>query len=140
MLIVMLLAGISVGTMYLVNTESSLVATGLENIQAFYAAEAAMEKMMADLSALYTSQLAPAVADIQELSDPSYQPVISGLTYPQYQYIVPNNNGEPISEIRAISSGPNEGLGAYIVPLTLAVTAAGARGVEVKMERQIQNS
>jgi hypothetical protein len=138
LLIVLLLAGFSIGMIYQVNLETQLVATDLENNQAYYAAEAAMEKMMADLSGLYAAQLAPTVADVEGLNDPGYQPAISGLTYPEYQYIVPNNNGEPISEIRSISAGPNEGLGAYIVPLTLAVTAAGARGVEVKMEREIE--
>ena len=65
MLIVMLLSGISIGMVYLVNTQSRLMATDLESTQSFYAAEAAMEKMMADLSGLYTSQLAPTVAEIK---------------------------------------------------------------------------
>jgi len=138
MLIVMLLSGISVGTMYLVNTEIRLMATDLENTQAFYAAEAAMEKMMADLSALYTSQLAPAVADIEGLDDSSFQPIISDVTYPEYKFTVPNVGGEPITDVRAISTGPNEGLTAYIVPMTLGVTASGSRGAEIKMEREIE--
>ncbi len=138
MLIVMLLSGISVGTMYLVNTEIRLMATDLENTQAFYAAEAAMEKMMADLSALYTSQLAPTVADIEGLDDPSYQPIISDVTYPEYKFTVPNVGGQPITDVRAISAGPNEGLTAYIVPMTLGVTASGSGGAEIKMEREIE--
>ena len=138
LLIVTLLAGFSVGTMYLVNMETRLVATDLENTQVFYGAEAAMEKMMSDLSAMYTSLLAPTVADIQGLSDPAYQPVLSEITYPAYRFTVPNVDGEPITETRSISAGPNEGLTAYIVPLTLAVTARGPRGAEVKMEREIE--
>ena len=61
MLIVMLLAGISAGTMYLVNTETRLVITDMEGTQAFYGAEAGMEKMMADISLLYSGVLAPTV-------------------------------------------------------------------------------
>jgi len=120
-----------------VNTETNLVATDLESTKTFYAAEASMEKMMADLSALYASRLAPTAADIQALSDSSYQPVIPNTSYPNYQFIVPNVDGEPSSETRSISSGPTEGLLAYIVPLTLTVTARGVRGSEVKMEREI---
>ncbi|MFQ5929834.1 MAG: pilus assembly PilX N-terminal domain-containing protein, partial [Acidobacteriota bacterium] len=138
MLIVILLAGISVGTMYVVNMESRLGATDLENTQGFYAAEAAMEKMISDLNALYASVLAPTVTDIEGLSDSSYQPAISSTTYPQYQFIVPNVGGEPTVEVRSISSGPNQGLLAYITPLTLAVTARGTSGTEVKMEREVQ--
>ena len=137
-LLVLLLAGLLIGVIDQVNTETHLVATDLESTKTFYAAEASMEKMMADLSALYASRLAPTAADIQALSDSSYQPVIPYTSYPNYQYIVPNVDGEPISETRSISSGPNEGLLAYIVPLTLTVTARGSRGSEVKMEREIE--
>jgi len=137
-LLVLLLAGILVGVIDQVNTETHLVATDLESTKTFYAAEAAMEKMMADLSALYASRLAPTAADILALSDSSYQPVISDTSYPTYQYAVPNVDGEPTTETRSISAGPNEGLLAYIVPLTLTVTAHGSRGSEVKMERKIE--
>ena len=138
MLIVLLLAGISVGTLYLVNTESQLAATDLDSSRAFYGAEAAMEKTMVDLNSLYGSILSPTVSDIEGLGDSSYQPVLSGITYPSYQFTIPNNAGEPITEVRTISSGPNEGLTAYITPLTIAVTARTPTGSEVKMEREIQ--
>ena len=64
MLLVLLLAGILIGVIDQVHTEISLVATDLESTKAFYAAEAAMEKMMADLSGLYASRLAPTVSEI----------------------------------------------------------------------------
>ncbi len=138
MLVVLLLAGILIGVIDQVHTEISLVATDLESTKAFYAAEAAMEKMMADLSGLYASRLAPTVSEIQALNDNSYRPVISDISYPTYQYTVPNVDGEPIAENRSISTGPNEGLLAYIIPLTLSVAAQGPRGAEVKMEREVE--
>ena len=138
MLIVMLLAGISVGTLYLVNTESRLAATDLESSQAFYGAEAGMEKMMADLSLLYAAILSPTVTDIQALGDSSYHPVIGGIGYPEYSFTIPNTGGEPDVEVRSISSGPNEGLQAYITPLTISVTADTISGSEVKMQREIE--
>ncbi len=125
MLLVMLLAGISVLTVYLVQSQSRLMATDLDSTQSYYAAEAAMEKMIVDLSGLYTSQLAPTVADIQALGGDGYKPIIAGNTFPEYRYTVPNLDGEPITEVRAISAGPNAGLTAYIVPMTLGVTASG---------------
>ena len=138
MLIVLLLAGISAGTLYLVNTESRLTATDLESSRAFYGAEAGMEKMMADLSLLYSSMLSPTVTEIQGLGDSSYQPVIGGISYPEYTFTIPNVGGVPTIEVRTISSGPNEGLLAYITDLTLSVTAGTPSGSEVKMERKIE--
>ena len=138
MLIVLLLAGISAGTLYLVNTESRLTATDLESSRAFYGAEAGMEKMMADLSLLYSSKLSPTVTEIQGLGDSSYQPVIGGISYPEYTFTIPNVGGVPTIEVRTISSGPNEGLLAYITDLTLSVTAGTPSGSEVKMERKIE--
>jgi hypothetical protein len=138
MLIVVLLAGISAGTMYLVNTEARLAITDMEGSQAFYGAEAGMEKMMADLSLLYSAILAPTVTDIEGLAATDYQPVISGVSYPEYDFDIPNVSGEPIVEVRTISSGPNEGLLAYITPLTLSVTALAPTASEVKMQREIE--
>ena len=139
MLIVLLLAGISAGTMYLVNTESRLALTDMENSQAFYGAEAGMEKMMADLSLLYSAILAPTVSDIEGLAATDLQPVISGVTYPEYDFDVPTDAfGEPDVEVRTITSGPNEGLLAYITKLTLSVKALAPTASEVKMQLEIQ--
>ncbi len=138
MLIVMLLAGITVGTLYLVNTESRMAATDLESSLAFYGAEAGMEKMMADLSLLYSSILSPTESEIQGLGDSSYRPVIGNISYPDYRFTIPLEDGEPKVVVRTISSGPNEGLLAYITGLTLSVTAETSGGSEVKMEREIE--
>ena len=137
-LIALLLAGLSAGTMYLVDTESSLSSTDLENTQVYYGAEAAMEKMMSDLNALYAAQVAPSVSEIQALGAGTYQPYIPEITFPNYSFNVPNNLGTPIVQVRNISAGPNEGLVAYIIPMTLSVTARGPRGAEAKMEREIE--
>ena len=138
MLIVLLLAGLSVGMMHLVDTENRLGSTDLDNVKAYYGAEAAMEKMMSDLSGLYTQQLAPTVSEIEALANASYQPVLTGVSYPDYSFTIPNVGGQPITETRMISSGPSEGLMAYIIPMTLGVTATGPIGAEVKMEREIE--
>ncbi len=94
--------------------------------------------MMADISLLYSAILAPTVTDIEGLDATSYQPVITGISYPEYDFDVPNVSGEPIVEVRTISSGPNEGLLAYITNITLSVTALAPTASEVKMQRQIE--
>ncbi len=139
LLVVVLLSGISVGLMYLVNMETRLGATDMDNTRAFYGAEAAMEKMMSDLNALYVSQLDPSPAEIGGLNATGFRPVIGGITYPQYDFSVPvDEGGDPILEVRNISSGANEGLVAYLNPMTLQVTSKGLGGSEVKMEREIE--
>jgi len=138
LLLLLLLSAIVVGVVYMVGTESRLGGTDRENTLAYYGAEAGMEKMMADLSDLYTVQQAPTVAAIQALGVPGLQPVLPGVTYPEYTFTVPNVGGVPTAEVRNISSGPNEGLVASIIPMTLTVTAQRVGGEEVKMTRSIE--
>jgi hypothetical protein len=138
LLLLMLLSGIAAGLVYVVNTESRLGGSDLESTVAFYGAEAAMEKMMVDLGALYTTRLSPSLADIQELADASYRPVLSGITYPEYTFMVPNVGGVVTPQVRNISSGANEGLVAYIIPTTLTVTARRQWGAEIKMIRSVE--
>ena len=65
LLLLLLLSGIAVGLMYMVNTETRVGGSDLENSLAFHAAEGGMEKMTADLSNLFSSQLAPTPASTQ---------------------------------------------------------------------------
>jgi hypothetical protein len=132
LLLLMLLSGIAAGLVYVVNTESRLGGSDLEGTVAFYGAEAAMEKMMVDLGALYTTRLSPSSADVAALAGTSYQPVLSGITYPEYSLTV------SAIQVRNISSGANEGLVAYIIPTILTATARRQWGAEIKMIRNVE--
>src|SRR6266850_440172 len=136
LLMLLLLSAFSVAIVYQANSETQTHTTDLENTQAYYGAEAAMEKMMADLNNLYLSQQSPSLSAIQALANS--QPTLSGITYTDYSFTVPNTGGVPNSTTRTISSGPNQGLIAQIVPMTLTATARRAGGSEVKMTRQIE--
>ncbi|MCX6614928.1 MAG: hypothetical protein NTZ98_02380, partial [Acidobacteria bacterium] len=138
LLLLLLLAAFSAGLMYIVSTETRLGASYLETNMAYYGAEAAMEKMTVDVSSLYTVRHAPSVAEIQALAGSSYQPALPGLTYPVYTYTVPSAGGMPVSQFRNVSSGPNEGLVASIIPLTLTVTAHRYWGAEATLTRNIE--
>jgi len=138
LLLLLLLAAFSAGLMYIVSTETRLGANYLETNTAYYGAEAAMEKMTVDVSSLYTVRHAPTVAEIQALGGSSYQPALPGMTYPVYTFTVPSAGGMPVSQFRNVSSGPNEGLVASIVPLTLTVTAHRYWGAEVTLTRSIE--
>lgn len=144
LLILILLSALGVAVLYKVNYEQHLQKADSSNNVAYYGAEAAMEKMVADLDNLYAQQATPGWCDIQQLQ--SKQPDVSdvGVTYAEYQITAPNPPSDcssPPSYSSQISQGPNAGLYAAIVPLTLRVTADHASGnqapEEVRMIRQV---
>ncbi|MDA2924259.1 hypothetical protein MYX65_06320, partial [Acidobacteria bacterium AH-259-L09] len=138
LLLLAMLAVFSVGMIYIIQTESLVSGRDLESTQAYYGAAAAMEKMVVDLNALYSSQQVPAAADIQALGGASNVPSLSGVAYTEYSFAVPNTGGVPDVEIRNISAGPNQGLVADITTVTLTVTAKGLGGEVVRMTRDVE--
>jgi Tfp pilus assembly protein PilX len=137
LLMLLLLSGISIGLMMMVNTEGKVGGVDLQNNVAYHNAEGAIEKMTSDLSATFKSVQAPKASDICALSN--YQPAVTGVTWKDYQVqpasgctaTLANNYGQ-------ISSGPNQGLWAQIIPVTMLATAAQAGGQEVSMMRTAQ--
>src|SRR5579872_3443413 len=123
MLILMLLSALSITLVYMITTERSIGSTDRDYSLAYYSAEAAMEKMMNDLGYLYSYQAAPTVTAISALGTSSYMPAFTNVSYSEYFFNVPNNNGTPITQVRNVSTGPNAGLIAQIIPMTLQVTA-----------------
>ena len=141
LLILIMLSALAIAVMYKVNSEQRMQKTDSGNTRAFYAAEAAMEKMNADLNALYSAQSSPTWCDITALqANPPLQADVNA-TYPEYQITIPNPPGgcaAPPSVAQTISTGPNAGLQALVVPLQLQVTADTVAGEEVRMLRQVQ--
>jgi len=133
----LLLSGISIGLMMMVNTEGKVGGVDLQNNVAYHNAEGAVEKMTSDLAGTFKSVQAPKASDICALSN--YQPSVPGVTWKDYQVqpasgcsaTLGNNYGQ-------IASGPNQGLWAQIIPVTMLATAAQAGGQEVSMSRTAQ--
>jgi Tfp pilus assembly protein PilX len=138
LLILLMLSALSAAMILVVNSETRMHTTDAQNTQAYYGAEAAMEKMMADLNGLYQTQQSPTVSAIQALGGSSHRPTLSGISYTDYSFAVPNVSGVPTSTTKTISSGPNQGLIAQVIPITLTVTAQQANGAEVKMIRSVE--
>src|SRR6476469_1468381 len=69
LLLLLLLSGIAIGLVYMTSTELRMGGTDLESNITFYAAEAGMEKMTADLASLYASKQSPTIADITTLQN-----------------------------------------------------------------------
>ena len=138
MLMLSMLAAFSVGMIYLVQTSMQSQGTDLEGNQVFYGAAAAMEKMVVDLNTLYSGQQVVSVADVEALAGVGYRPALPGVNYSQYQIVVPNTSGVPDVEFRNITAGPNQGLMAFVNPVTLNVTASGTTGGTVSMTRNVE--
>jgi hypothetical protein len=138
LLVLLILAVISAAMILIVSSETRIHTSDAQNTQAYYGAEAAMEKMIVDLNELYQTQQTPNVAQIQALGNSNNWPSLSGITYSEYTFTVPNVSGVPTSTTKTISSGPNQGLMAQIIPVTLTATARQSNGVESKMARSIE--
>jgi hypothetical protein len=139
LLLLLLLSGVALGLMFMVNTESRVGGSDLENSLAYHAAEGGMEKMTADLANLFASNQSPTPAAVAALQN--YPPTIPGVVYPSggYTITVPlNPDGTFQSRVSNISSGPNAGLIAQIIPMTLSVAAQRPLGDQVRMVRTVE--
>ncbi|MGC1905458.1 MAG: hypothetical protein WA715_16675 [Candidatus Acidiferrum sp.] len=142
LLLLTLLSGIAVALVYKVNHEQHLQGADSGNTVAYYGAEAGMEKMMADLSLLYTQKSAPTNCDIVALQAAPPSSTAVGATYREYVYNVPPPPGggcaAPTTNVQTISSGANAGLQAQIVRMNLQVTADSPSGDEARMIRNVE--
>ena len=136
LLMLLMLSAFSVAIVFMANVETQTHTTDLQNTQAYYVAEAGMEKMMVDLNNLFLSNQSPTVAEIQAIA--ATPPTFTGHTFPEYQVTVPNVSGNPTFTVRTISSGANQGLVAQLLPITLATTSRAGNGAEVRMTRDVE--
>src|SRR5580692_13199944 len=142
LLLLTLLSAIAVALVYKVNHEQHLQGADSGNTVAYYGAEAGMEKMMADLSLLYTQKAAPTNCDIVALENTPPNAAAVGTTYREYIFNVPPPPGggcaPPATNVQTISSGPNSGLEAEIVRMNLQVTADSPAGDEARLIRNVE--
>jgi len=141
LLMLALMSAMAVALVYKVNHEQHLQAADSGNTAAYYGAEAGMEKMMADLSLLYTQIAAPTTCDIVKLQNAPPPQAAVGSTYPEYVFNVPAAGGgcvAPPTTVQTISSGPNSGLQAGIVRMSLQVTADSQAGDEARLIRSVE--
>ena len=142
LLLLTLLSAIAVALVYKVNHEQHLQGADSGNTVAYYGAEAGMEKMMSDLSLLYTQKAAPTNCDIVALQATPPNQAAVGTTYLEYIFNVPPPAGggcaAPATNVQTISSGPNSGLQAEIVRMNLQVTADSPAGDEARLIRNVE--
>ena len=141
LIIMVLLSGVAVGLLFMVTNETRMGGNDLEANLAYYGAESGMEKLTADLSALYSQYMAPTNGQIQNLTN--YPPtaamvgnmtIVPAISYPGGV----DANGNPVSNWQTVSAGQNAGLDAEIIPMQLQVLATRPSGASVNITRNVE--
>ena len=139
LLILVLLSGVAAGLLFMVSNEARMGGNDMESNLAFYGAESGMEKLTADLSALYTQYMIPTNGQIQNLVNfPPTPAMVSGMTYNETISYPVDGNGNPASSWNTVSSGSNQGLYAEIIPMTMQVIANRPAGASVNVTRKVE--
>ena len=143
MLLLLLMSSLLVGFILLIISGQQISGLNSEYSRGFYAAEAGMEKMTADLGTLFDNTYAPSAAELAVIK--AAPPALTGIQYQQYDgssgYLLTyptDNNGNPLASNTQIKSGPFQGMTALATPYTLTVTARTPSGAEVKLQRTTQ--
>jgi hypothetical protein len=137
LLLMLLLSGLAIGLMLMVNTEGKVGGMDLQNNIAFHAAEGGMEKMTSDLAATFQNAQSPTASQICAVG--SQPPTMVGVSWKQYSVQPASGcSGTLLANFGQISSGPDQGLYAQIIPINMLTTAALPGGQEATMTRQAQ--
>lgn len=136
LLFLVLLSAMAVTLSYTVRTEKRIGGSDQEGNLAYYDAEAGMEKMTADLGALYEKTKSPSAATITALG--ADKPGLPGVGYNYVFNVTANADGSPVSHVQTISSGDFAGLSAQIIPINLDVIATRVSGAQAHMTRDVE--
>jgi Tfp pilus assembly protein PilX len=137
LLLTLLLSGFAVALLMMVNTEQKVGAADLSNNYTYRAAEGAMEKMTSDLASTFQNIQAPTAAQICAVSNtpPTWDPTITFTGTDGAYNVTPVTPGSstpctsPLAPVWGpVQSGPDAGLYAQIIPVTMNVTAQRAFG------------
>lgn len=141
LLLTLLLSALAVGLMFTVSNEVRMGGNDIEDMQAYYGAEAGMENLTAQLSQLYQTSQTPNAAAIAALTAPAtavYPTAIAGSHITSMNYVESiswpqtDSNGNPCPNPcgtwNIIGSGADQGLVATIIPFNLQVTATRQAG------------
>ncbi len=139
LLFLVLLSAMAVTLSYTVRTEKRIGGSDQEGNLAYYDAEAGMEKMTADLGALYEKTKSPQAQTIKDLGNGA--PNLPGVSYAPAGYVFnvqANPDGSPTSHVQTISAGDFAGLSAQIIPINLDVIATRVSGAQAHMTRDVE--
>jgi hypothetical protein len=148
LLLLLLMSAMVVGFMLLVTEGQRLTGMDRDQLRAFYGAESGMEKLTADLGALFGTTYAPTGAQVNALA--TTPPVLPSSTGVSYRDVLGNstytinfptdNKGNPLAQFAQITSGssPYQGMTALETTYTMTVAARTNTGGEAKLVRTTQ--
>ncbi len=142
LLVMMLISALLVGFFAVISADQRATGVTRDQTQAYAAAHAGLEKLTADLGALFVGgNFSPSAAQISALT--TSPPTLDG-----FQFLAPDNSPgytiTPGAVVTAtIPNGPFQGLQGLITPYVINVTARANGGVfggaaEVRMRREVQ--
>jgi hypothetical protein len=134
---------------YLVNTETNIGYSDEAGTLAYYGAEAALEKLSADLGKLYSTKQSPTAADIAALTA-SMPDLGNSLKVIDYEIHFEDANGKttdasgnPLTAPTVTAgtiggNSPYAGLTAQIIKMLLRVTVITSTGQQVQVSREVE--
>jgi hypothetical protein len=140
-----LVSAIVVGMSWMVMTDSRLGGNNKDRENAFYGAEAGMEKMTTDVGNEFATQGSLTGANVATIVGNT--PTLPGIQYQNtlgstYQILCGNPLASPCipasQNATILPPSPYAGMQGLITPFTLSVAAQTTDGAEVKLQRQIQ--
>lgn len=135
LLLMLLMSGFALGLLMMVNTEQRVGGFDLNNTYTFHATEGAIEKMTSDLAATFKNIQSPTANQICALSA-NYPTWDTTVTYTTYNVSPVSGCAAPLTTVWGpIQSGPDAGLYAQIIPVTMNATAQRGTGETVSMTR-----
>ena len=145
LLVMMLISALVAGTFAAVTADQRANLAGRDQTQVYAAAHAGLEKLTADLAALFAEDASPSVSEINELAtrppgipDTEFR-APGGAAGSGYQIAFETDaNGNPVTNSGEIQAGPYQGLFGAITPYTITVTASSPGGAEVRLRRTLQ--
>ena len=151
-LLLFLMSSLLVGFAVLLISNQQIAGANNDQTVAFYAAEAGMEKMTADLGDLFSQTYSPSINQITALESAPYGPPVSSL-FPgeTVTYLDADGNsgyritpqsvdayGNPKDVPTTVKSGPYAGMNAMATTYNLTVNARTGTGREVELTRTTQ--
>jgi hypothetical protein len=144
-LLMLLMSSLLLGFILMISSGQKLSGMNNDQSKAFYAAEAGMEKMTADLGSLFDTNYSPTGTQVAALQ--TTPPALTGVNFVNYTGITgsgytitypTDSNGNPLANVTQILSGNYQGMTALATPYTLNVTARTTNGSEIKLQRTTQ--
>jgi Tfp pilus assembly protein PilX len=143
LLLLVLMSSLMVGFFFLINSGQKVSGANSDYSRAFYAAQAGMEKLTADLGTLFDNTYAPSAAELAVVR--AAVPNLANIKYQKddgtsgYLLDYPTDaNGNPLASNTQVKNGPFQGLTALTTPYTLTINARTSSGSEVKLQRTTQ--